>query len=144
MEKRRVSELRRRILRWVEWKEKAALDAGEYSRLVASWERKLRTLSRKLPNAGLSDEETLDTSLVATRHWIHSVNFIEQLDEWKLPTVDLKGFDEDKLNYTVTFYIDDIKEQHFEREGFVRSDILTDLHETCVREGIPSPVAQDI
>jgi small-conductance mechanosensitive channel len=144
MEKRRVSELRRRILRWAEWKEKAALDTGEYNRLVASWERKLRTLSRKLPNSGLSDEETLDSALVATRRWIHSVNFIEDLEEWKLPTVDLKGFDEDKLNFTVTFYIDDIKEQHFEREGFVRSDILTDLHETCVREGIPTPVAQDI
>lgn len=142
MEKRRVGELRRRISRWIEWKEKAVLDPNEYNRLAASWERKLRTLGRKLPDTG-GDEETLDSRLVATRRWLHSVSFIERLDVWKLPTVDLKAFDGDKLDYVATFYIDDIKQQHFEREGFVRSDILTDLFETCAREGIPNPVAKD-
>ena len=57
--------------------------------------------------------------------------------------MELKVFDGDKLDYTATFYIDDIKQQHFEREGFVKSDILTDLYETCQRAGIPSPVAQE-
>jgi small-conductance mechanosensitive channel len=143
LEKRRVAELRRRILRWVEWKERAVLDDGEYDRLVASWERKLRSLSRRLKITGGSDEETLDNSLVATRRWVHSVNFVERVEEWKLPTVELKGFDSDKLDYLVTFYIDDIKEQHFEREGFVRSDVLIDLQEACVRECIPAPTTQD-
>jgi small-conductance mechanosensitive channel len=143
LEKRRVGELRRRILRWVEWKEKAVLDPGEHDRLVAAWERKLRALSRRLRNTALSDEEALDSSLTTTEHWLHGVNFIERLEEWKLPTVDLKAFDGDKLDYTVTFYIDDIKQQHFEREGFVRSDILADLCEACRRQGIEGAVAQD-
>jgi hypothetical protein len=143
MEKRRVGELRRRIFRWVEWKEKAVLDANEYTRLVASWERKLRTLSRKLRDTGVDDEEALDSRLAATRRWLRSVNFLERLEEWKLPTVELKSFDGDKLDYLATFYIDDIKQQHFDREGFVKSDILTDLYETCQSAGIPSPVAQE-
>jgi small-conductance mechanosensitive channel len=143
MEKRRVGELRRRIYRWVEWKEKSVLDPNEYSRLVAAWERRLRTLSRKLPDTGSDDEEALDSRLMAARRWLHSVSFIERLEEWKLPTVDLKAFDGSKLDYIATFYIDDIKQQHFEREGFVRSDILTDLYEACAREGVPNPVAQD-
>ena len=58
------------IFRWVEWKEKAVLDASEYTRLVASWERKLRTLSRKLRDTGIDDEEALDSRLAATRRWI--------------------------------------------------------------------------
>jgi hypothetical protein len=142
MEQRRVNELRRRIFRWLEWKEKGMLDASDYARLSALWERRLRTLSRKLPDTGTDDEESLDSRLVATRKWMHSVSFIEWLDEWKLPTVELKGFDGSKLDYTATFYIDDIKQQHFERQHYVRSDILTDLYETCQRAGISGPVAQ--
>jgi MscS family membrane protein len=141
MEKRRVNELRRRIFRWLEWKEKNVLDASDYARLSALWERRLRTLSRKLPDTGTDDEESLDGRLVATRKWMHSVSFIERLDEWKLPTVELKSFDGTKLDYTVTFYIDDIKQQHFERQHYVKSDILTDLYESCQRAGIASPVA---
>ncbi|MEO8288438.1 MAG: mechanosensitive ion channel domain-containing protein [Chloroflexota bacterium] len=143
MEKRRIGELRRRIMRWVQWKEKEGLDAHEYRKLEASWDSKLRVLSRKIPDTGTSDEETLDTRLILTRRWLHSVNFIEQLDLWKLPRIDLMAFDEDKLDYMLTFYIDDIKLEHFGRAATVKSDILADLYETCKREGLPSPTVHD-
>lgn len=143
LEKRRVGELRRRIARWVEWKEKDQLSQGEYNRLVAQWERKLRILSRKLPDTGTGDEETLDSALIATCRWLHSVNFIEQIEDWKLPIITLKSFDGSKLDYQLAFYIDDIKQQHFGRADYVTSGVLSDLYETCVREGIEAPVAKE-
>ena len=144
LETRRINELRRRITRWMEWKEKDTLSRIEYENLLLQWERKLRLLSRRIPDTGTRDEDALDTELVATRKWLHSVNFMERLPEWKLPSITVRSFDGGTLEYTLIFNVDDIKQQHFEREAYVKSGILLDLYETCKREGIEGPAAKQV
>jgi hypothetical protein len=142
MEKRRVAELSRRIYRWLEWKEKDYLAPGEFENVRDMWDRRLRILSRKLPDTGTSDEEALDSQLIATRRWIHSIYFRERLTDWKLPTVVLKQLGSDGLEFAMTFYVDDIKQQHFDRQAYVMSDLMMDLHESAKRAGIEVPAAK--
>jgi small-conductance mechanosensitive channel len=141
MEKRRIAELSRRINRWLEWKEKDAVTPAEFDSVRLTWARRLRVLSRKLPDTGTSDEEALDSALTATRNWMHSIYFRERLTDWKLPTVVLKQLTADGLEFAMTFYVDDIKQQHYDRQSYVMSDIMMDLHESCKRAGIAVPTA---
>ena len=39
------------------------------------------------------------------------------------------------------FAVDDIKQQHYDRQTYVMSDLMMDLHETCKRAGMDVPVA---
>jgi hypothetical protein len=142
LETRRINEMRRRITRWMEWKEKDTLSQIEFENLLLQWERKLRQLSKKIPDTGARDEDALDTELVATRKWLHSVHFMERLPEWKLPSITVHSFDDNTMDYTLIFSVDDIKQQHFEREAYAKSGILLDLFETCKREGIEGPAAK--
>ena len=65
--------LRRRLLRWVAWKEKDVLAPDEYAELTAYWERRLRQLANRLHTLGGGDEETLDHRLSAVRDWLQDV-----------------------------------------------------------------------
>jgi hypothetical protein len=135
MEKRRVAELSRRIYRWLEWKEKDSVTPAEYESVRNMWERRLRVLSRKLPDTGSGEEEALDSALSATRKWMHSIYFRERLTDWKLPTVVLKQLSPDGLEFAMSFYVDDIKQQHYDRQTYVMSDLMMDLQETAKRAG---------
>ncbi len=141
VEKRRIGDLSRRLLRWVEWKEKDTLHEGEYAQLVASWERRLRLLSRKLVESRMSDEESLDTQLASALNWLHSVNFWEPLADWKLPGAGLGDIVNDTLEFNLGFYVDDIKLEHFGRKGRVTGDVLNDVYEVLRREKIEMPTA---
>jgi hypothetical protein len=141
MEKRRIAELSRRIDRWLTWKEKDAVTPAEFEGVRSLWYRRLRMLSRKLPDTGTSDEEALDTQLIATRKWMHSIYFRERLTDWKLPTVVLKQLGSGGLEFAMTFYVDDIKQQHYDRQTYVMSDLMMDLLESCKRAGIELPTA---
>ena len=141
MEKRRIAELTRRFDRWLEWKEKDALTPAEFESVRAVWMKRLRILSRKLPDTGTSEEEALDTQLSATRRWIHSIYFRERLTDWKLPTVVLKTLSPDGLEFAMSFYVDDIKQQHYDRQTYVMSDLMMDLLEAGKRAGIDVPSA---
>ena len=143
MEVRRVNELRRRITRWMEWKEKDTISEIEFENVLLQWDRKLRLLSKKIPDTGVNDEDALDTQLATTRKWLHSVNFLEQLPEWKLPSITVRSFDDSSMVYNINFNIDDIKQQHFERAAYVKSGLLLDLYETCKREGIEGVTASE-
>jgi hypothetical protein len=142
MEIRRVSEMRRRIARWMDWKEKDVLSTGEFKTLMNNWERKLRLLSRRIPDTGLSDEDALDSAIVATREWMHTIQFIETLPEWKMPSVTVNSVSPSTIEYTLIYNVDDIKQQHFQRESYVNSGLLLDLYETCNREKIQSVSAK--
>lgn len=143
LEVRRIAELRRRIKRWMDWKEKDTISDTEFENIMLIWDRKLRVLSKKIPDTGVNDEETLDTQLAATRKWLHSVNFMETIPEWKLPSITVKSFDGSSMLYNINFNVDDIKQQHFERSAYVMSGILLDLYETCKREGIEGVTAAE-
>lgn len=142
METRRVNEMRRRIGRWMAWKEKDTISPGEYETLIHNWERKLRLLSRRIPDTGLSDEDALDSTIVATRDWMHTIQFIETLPEWKMPSVTVTSFNPATIEYTLIYNVDDIKQQHFQRESYVNSGLLLDLYETCNRENISGVTAK--
>jgi small-conductance mechanosensitive channel len=64
------------------------------------------------------------------------------LTDWKLPTVVLKQLGSDGLEFAMTFYVDDIKQQHFDRQAYVMSDLMMDLHESAKRAGIEVPAAK--
>lgn len=136
MEARRVDEMRRRIQRWMAWKEQDTISPDEYQVVLHNWERKLRLLSKRIPDTGLSDEDALDTELVTTRDWMHTIQFMETLPEWKMPSVTVNSVSDSAIEYTLIYNVDDIKRQHFERESYVNSGIMLDLYETCKRENI--------
>ena len=144
LEVRRVTELRRRIKRWMEWKEKDTISDIEFENVLLQWDRKLRLLSKRIPDTGVNDEDALDTQLAATRKWIHSVNFMETIPEWKLPSITVRSFSGSEMVYNINFNVDDIKQQHFQRAAYVKSGILLDLYETCKREGIEGVTAKEI
>ena len=128
----------------MEWKEKDTISAIEFENVLLQWDRKLRALSKKIPDTGVNDEDALDTQLATTRKWLHSVNFLEQLPEWKLPSITVRSFDDSSMVYSINFNIDDIKQQHFERAAYVKSGLLLDLYETCKREGIEGVTASEV
>ncbi|HUP28509.1 MAG TPA: mechanosensitive ion channel domain-containing protein [Chloroflexia bacterium] len=140
MEKRRVAELQRRILRWFELKEKGVLPPSEYATQRLIWERKLRLLSRRLRETRGDDEESLDTRLTVIKQWMHSVNFWDSLQDWKLPGAGFKEFGEYALGFGLAFYIDDIKLEHFSRRSRVVGELLLDIHDTFAREKIGIPI----
>ncbi len=136
LEKRRVPELRRQILRWLDEKEKGSLPQSEYLALIAAWDRKLRLLSRKLRTAHGGEEEALDNRLTAVRERIHGIHFIEPLADWKLPGATLAAFSSDGAQFDLAFYVDDIKMEHFSRQNRIISDVLMDAEEVFKRENI--------
>lgn len=140
LEKRRMAELRRRIMRWVEWKEEAVLPTREYGALLAEWDRKLRQLSVRLLSAPEEEEELLDVHLDKTRQWINSIRFYEAFEDWKLPAAGFRGFGEHCYDYSMGYYIDDIKLENFTRQGKVTGDLMMDIYEVFRREGIEIPI----
>jgi small-conductance mechanosensitive channel len=136
LEKRRVPELRRQILRWLEWKEFGILPASEYLHLTEVWDRKLRLLSRRLRTAHTGDDEVLGGRLMAIQEWIHSIHFIEPLADWKLPGATLSSLSSAGAHFDLTFYVDDIKMEHFSRQSRIISDVLMDSEEVFKRAGI--------
>jgi hypothetical protein len=118
------------------------LPPSEYLHLTEMWDRKLRLLSRKLHTVHSGEEEALDTRLVAVRDWLHSIHFLEPMADWKLPGASLRKFTRDEVhfelayNFGMSFYVDDIKMEHFSRQGRIISDVLMDAEEVFKREGI--------
>jgi small-conductance mechanosensitive channel len=136
LEKRRVPELRRQVLRWLDWKEQGILPPSEYQNLIEAWERKLRLLSRRLLTTHTGDEEVLGLRLIAVREWIHSIHFLEPLADWKLPGATLAAFSKEGAQFDLGFYVDDIKMEHFSRQNRIINDVLMDTGEVFKREGI--------
>jgi len=140
MEKRRVAELYRRVMRWFHLKEEDVLPPSEYGAQLLDWERKLRLLGRKLHDTRGDDEDALDTRITAIKQWIHSVNFWDSPSDWKLPGAGFKDFGDHSLEFGMAFYVDDIKLEHFSRRSRVVGELLLDIHEVFAREKIGIPV----
>ncbi|HEX8218329.1 MAG TPA: mechanosensitive ion channel domain-containing protein [Chloroflexia bacterium] len=137
---RRLGELGPRIMRWVQWKEEEVLPPSEYKALVSQWDRKLRLLSARLIDLPAGDEELLDNYLASLKRWINSNRFYEPFDDWKVPGASFKGFGDYYYFYNMSYYIDDIKLEHFERQSKVTNDLMMDIYEVFEREGIQVPV----
>lgn len=137
---RRLSELRPRVLRYTQWKEEDVLPPSEYKTLVAQWERKLRLLSVRLLSLPAGDEELLDNYLESLKRWINSNRFHEPFEDWKVPGASFKGFGDYFYFYNMSYYIDDIKLESFERQSKVTNDLMMDIYEVFQREGIQIPV----
>ena len=137
---RRLNELRPRVMRWVQWKEEEVLPPSEYKALVAQWERKLRLLNARLMSLPAGDEELLDNHLASLKRWINSNRFYEPFEDWKVPGASFKGFGDYYYFYNMSYYIDDIKLENFERQSKVTNDLMMDIYEVFQREGIQIPV----
>ncbi|MDQ5866368.1 MAG: mechanosensitive ion channel [Chloroflexota bacterium] len=137
---RRLNELRPRIMRYTQWKEEDVLPPSEYRRLVEQWERKLRLLSTRLLSLPAGDEELLDNYLTNIKRWINSNRFHEPFEDWKVPGASFKGFGDFFYFYNMSYYIDDIKLENFERQSKVTNDLMMDIYEVFQREGIQVPV----
>ncbi len=137
---RRLSELKPRIMRWVQWKEEEVLPPSEYRALVDQWDRKLRLLNARLLSLPAGDEELLDNHLANVKRWINSNRFYEPFEDWKVPGASFKGFGDFFYFYNMSYYIDDIKLESFERQSKVTNDLMMDIYEVFQREGIQIPV----
>jgi small-conductance mechanosensitive channel len=137
---RRLSELNPRIMRWVQWKEEEVLPPSEYKSLVAQWDRKLRLLNARLTSLPADDEGLLDNHLSSLKRWINSNSFYEPFEDWKVPGASFKGFGDFYYFYNMSYYIDDIKLENFERQSKVTNDLMMDIYEVFQREGIQIPV----
>ena len=139
LEKRRVPELRRQILRWLEWKEKGILPAervsapdrglGPQAAPAESPAAHRRTAGRKRSRRAAGGDSGVDP-----QHPLHrAVGRLEAARGHPAARSAATG-----AHFDLTFYVDDIKMEHFSRQSRIISDVLMDAEEVFKRDGIES------
>ncbi|MEW6497753.1 MAG: hypothetical protein AB1589_35410 [Cyanobacteriota bacterium] len=100
--------------------------------LPDEWEQKLEFLQRKLNklyqkifNLG-GDEARLDNYATELVEWMHE-NFKESQTLWKEPKVRLNEIKGSTMEFTVKFYVDNIKLEHWERGYRVSNEVRREM-----------------
>ena len=100
--------------------------------LPDEWEQKLEFLQRKMNklyqkifNLG-GDEARLDNYATELVEWMHE-NFKESQTLWKEPKVRLNEIKGSTMEFTVKFYVDNIKLEHWERGYRVSNEVRREM-----------------
>jgi MscS family membrane protein len=100
--------------------------------LPDEWEKKLEFLQRKMNklyqkifNLG-GDEARLDNYATELVEWMHE-NFKESQTLWKEPKVRLNEIKGSTMEFTVKFYVDNIKLEHWERGYRVSNEVRREM-----------------
>lgn len=115
--------------------------------LRAEWEQKLSFLKIKLErlyqyvNNPTGHERRLDFEANNIVDWIHG-NFKESRVLWKDPDIRLVNFGASSLDFEVSYYVDDIKLEHYERSDRIQDELRREIKFRFDEAGIEIPFPQ--
>ncbi|MBC7876155.1 MAG: mechanosensitive ion channel [Anaerolineales bacterium] len=111
------------------------------------WERKLSFLRMKLERLcqyvinPTGHERRLDNEAKKIVGWIHG-NFKESRVLWKDPDIRLVNFGASSLDFEVSYYVDDIKLEHYERSDRIQDELRREIKFRFDEAGIEIPFPQ--
>lgn len=118
---------------WYEaWLKDPDLVAEDKILLPEEWEQKIEVLKTKMTKlyqrmANPRGEETrLDDYAVSFVQWLHD-NFKESRTVWKEPKVRLNNIAGPGMEFTVKYYVDNIKLEHWERGYRVNNEVRREM-----------------
>ncbi len=105
--------------------------------LQAHWKNLYHALLK--PRA--EQEMRLDDMTSALAQWLREEYKLIPA-AWKDPSVHFKAFGSSSVDLALTFYIDDVRLEHFKRQTRIVREIGTAIHERLKQEGIEIPFPQ--
>ncbi len=97
----------------------------EWEQKLDFLKRKMNRLYQKIVNPG-GDETRLDNYATELIEWMHE-NFKESQTLWKEPKVRLNDIKGSGMEFTVKFYVDNIKLEHWERGYRVSNEVRREM-----------------
>ncbi len=121
------------IRAWYEaWLKDPDLVVEDFNILPEEWEQKIDVLKGKMnklyqrmANPG-GDETRLDDYAVKFVEWLHE-NFKESKTLWKEPKIRLMDIQGSGMQFTVKFYVDNIRLEHWERGYRVSNEVRREM-----------------
>ncbi len=98
---------------------------NEWEQKLEFLQRKMNKLYQKIFNLG-GDEARLDNYATELVEWMHE-NFKESQTLWKEPKVRLNEIKGSTMEFTVKFYVDNIKLEHWERGYRVSNEVRREM-----------------
>ena len=143
--------LNNQVLYWVSiWQTDPSLveeDLGENGVLAKEWESKLFFLKERIERLfhyvmnPQGHERRLDTDAQGVIDWIHD-NFKQSRVLWKDPNTQLVDFGASSLDFKVSFFVDNIKLEHYERAERIKDELRMEIKRRFDEEKIELPFPQ--
>ena len=121
------------IRNWYQiWLKDPDLVVEDFNILPDEWEQKLEILKNKLNKLyqkmsnPQGDETRLDDYAVKFVEWMHD-NFKESKNVWKEPKIRLMDIKGSGMDFTVKFYVDNIRLEHWERGYRVNNEVRREM-----------------
>lgn len=121
------------IRNWYQiWLKDPDMVLEDYSILPDEWEQKIEVIKNKLSKLyqkmsnPQGDETRLDDYAIKFVEWMHD-NFKESKNVWKEPKVRLMDIKGSGMDFTVKFYVDNIRLEHWERGYRVNNEVRREM-----------------
>jgi MscS family membrane protein len=130
-----------------EWLKDPDLLREDQTSLPAEWEQKLFFLRIKLERLYLhvinldGHEMRLDDEAFQIVKWI-STDFKELDADEKYPDIRLVNFGASSLDFEISFYVDNIKLEHYERADRIKDELRREIKRQFDKAGIEIPFPQ--
>lgn len=125
---------------WAEASE-AAAERERWARQAERLEARWTALRRALTAPHQDQEMRLDDMTAALGAWVGE-QFKPLSETWKNPQVAFKRFGPSSIDLQLSFYVDNVVLEHFDRKERVVTEIAEEIHRRFAAEGITMPVPQ--
>lgn len=115
--------------------------------LPIEWEQKIEKMTLKAKKLfdyvinPVGHERRLDDYAEAFNNWIKQ-NFKRSRVLWKDPDIRLSNFGDSSLDFEISFYVDNINLEHWERASRVKDELRREIKRRFDEEGIEMPFPQ--
>ncbi len=129
-----------------DWVKSAAV-FEDWKRLHIAWSRACQELLKRLENIHRTDRVRREKMFLLDEYINETAarfknTFMLKVPGYQQPDVDFIGFGESRLDFELSYYVDDLIGDHFERLGDVRGDIGLAIKETFDIKNIEIPRSQ--
>ncbi len=129
-----------------DWVKSAAV-YEDWKRLHGTWSRACQELLQRLVKIHRTDRVRREKMFLLDEFIIETANkfkdiFMLKVPGYQQPDVDFVGFGESSLDFELSYYVDDLVGDHFERLGDVRGDIGLAIKEKFDVKKIEIPFPQ--
>ena len=121
--------------------EESAAERTRWLELNKRLRERWAELDRAVQRPTLESELRLDTATHRLRNWL-ATQYKAPLEIWKDPNVDVKGFGASSVDLSVQYFLDDVRLEHFERQGRVNAELMIEIHERFKAHNIEIPFPQ--